>query len=542
VALMAIKGSLREASLPDVIQLLNLGRRTGCLAITDRQNLGYLWFLEGRISYASIVNRRDRLGDMLVRNGRITEAQLREAIDRQHTQREARLGEILLGQGAITQAELEDYVRLQIEEAVYFLFTWTTGTFNFEAGVRPEGQDFLVSINPERLLLEGARRVDEWSLIEKKIPSFDLIFTAERDMVEASALPITEAQERILPLLDGTRDVQQLVDESGLVEFEVGKALFGLITAGFARRTGSSAAIAVPRASEARIEEHRNLGVAFYRTGMLDEAQREFRQVAELRPQEGSAPFFLGLIAMRKGAWEEAVATLRQSLEKGGPRPAALHDLAVALERLGRLDEAEAAYGDAASRARNDWRIQLGWATTALARGDAAVALGRLARARELMGDATPPARWYWAQALAQALADDVEGALATARAGVEAHPGRAALHNNLAVLLEQRGDTAGAEAALRAGLAEDAALPQLSKNIGDLLYRAGRYDEAREAYLRAAGLEPALGDDVHFKLGNLAYRRREADDARTHWQRAVELNPGHQLARANLDMLGVGA
>ncbi|HEX5633291.1 MAG TPA: DUF4388 domain-containing protein [Gemmatimonadales bacterium] len=539
---MAIKGSLREASLPDVIQLLNLGRRTGCLAITDRQNLGYLYFEDGRISYASIVNRRDRLGDMLVRNGRISEAQLRDAIDRQASHRESRLGEILLGMGAITRPELEDYVRLQIEEAVYFLFTWTTGTFNFEAGVRPEGQDFLVSINPERLLLEGARRVDEWSLIEKKIPSFDLIFTAERDMVEASGLPLSEAQERILPLLDGTRDVQQLVDGSGLVEFEVGKALFGLITAGFARRTGSSAAIAMPRASDSRIEEHRNLGVAFYRTGMLDEAHREFRQVAELRPQEGSAPFFLGLIAMRKENWDEAVAALRQSVEKGGPRPGALHNLAVALQRLGRLDEAEGAFGDAASRARNDWRIQLGWAVVALERGDAPVALARLARARELMGDKTPPARWFWAQALAQALADDVDGALASARAGAEAHPGRAVLHNNLAVLLEQRGDAAGAEACLRTGLGEDATVPQLSKNIGDLLYRAGRYEEAREAYDRAARLDPSLGDDVHFKLGNLAYRRREAEAARTHWLRAVELNPNHQLARANLDMLGIGA
>src|SRR5258706_7532787 len=50
------------------------------------------------------------------------------------------------------------YMRMQIEESVYYLFTWTQGTFNFEADVRPEQQDFLVSINPESLLLEGARR------------------------------------------------------------------------------------------------------------------------------------------------------------------------------------------------------------------------------------------------------------------------------------------------------------------------------------------------------------------------------------------------
>ena len=60
---MAIKGSLKEASLPDVIQLLFLGRRTGCLALADRHNFGTIYFEEGHIIYAAIVNRRDRLGD-----------------------------------------------------------------------------------------------------------------------------------------------------------------------------------------------------------------------------------------------------------------------------------------------------------------------------------------------------------------------------------------------------------------------------------------------------------------------------------------------
>jgi tetratricopeptide (TPR) repeat protein len=538
VALMAIKGSLREASLPDVIQLLHLGRRTGCLAITDRQNLGYIWFEEGRISYASIVNRRDRLGDMLVRHQRITLEQLQQAIDAQSSDRESRLGELLMGMGAITREELQDYIRLQIEEAVYYLFTWTTGTFNFEAGVRPDRQDFLVQINPEWLLLEGARRVDEWSLIEKKIPSFDLLFSADRSHASEEGVPLSEAQQQLLSLLDGTRDVQQLVDETGMVEFEVGKALYGLITAGYVRRTGTSTASVLPRASDSRIEEHRNLGIAFYKTGMFDEALREFRRVAELRPQEGSAPFFLGLIALKQGSWNEAVNAFQQALEKGGPRPAALHNLAFALEQLGRHEDAEAAYTEAAARARDDWRIQLGWAGTALQRGDAAAARARLDRSRELLGDRPVPARWYWADTLARVLADDPEGALSAAQAGAEAHPRRAVLRNNLAVLLELRGDAPGAERELQGGLQEDAALPQLSKNMGDLLYRAGRYEEARDAYERALRLEPALGDDLHFKLGNIAHRARDAQKAREYWTRATELNPAHQLARANLEML----
>jgi len=534
---MAIKGSLKEASLPDVIQLLFLGRRTGCLALADQHNFGTIYLDEGLIVYAAIVNRRDRLGDILLRRGRITAEQLQQAIETQDDDRQHKLGEILVGLGILSRAELEEYMRLQIEEAVYYLFTWTSGTFNFEAGVRPEREDFLVRISPEALLLEGARRVDEWSLIEKKIPSFDLIFSVDQQHIAQSAPTLSSEQQRLLPQLDGTRDVRQLIDESGLVEFEVGKALFGLITAGFAHRVGTSTA-APPKVSETRVDEHRNLGIAFYKAGMLEEALREFRRVIELRPADSSAPLCLGLIAIRQAEWEEAADALRRATATGVPRPAALHNLGFALEQLNRLDEAEAAYGDAASRAKDDPRILLGWSIVALKRGDNKVAQSRLARACELLNGKPVPALWYWAATLAASGQDDLDNALRTAREAVAAYPSNPVLQNNLAVLLEASGDMQGAEAMLRAALAEDAALPQVSKNLADILYRNGRYDEAGEAYERAAKLNPELGDDLYFKLGNIAYKRRDHAKARVSWAQATALNPGHQLARANLEML----
>jgi len=534
---MAIKGSLKEASLPDVIQLLFLGRRTGCLALADRHNFGTIYLDEGQITFATIVNRRDRLGDLLIRKGRITAEQLQDAIAAQEDDRQHKLGEILIGLGTLTRAELEDYMRIQIEEAVYYLFTWTSGTFNFEAGLRPESEDFLVRISPEALLLEGARRVDEWSLIEKKVPSFDLIFSVDQEHIGQSAPTLSAEQQRLLPLIDGTRDVQQIIDKSGLVEFEVGKALYGLITAGFAHRVGTSAA-AAPKANDSRVDEHRNLGVAFYKAGMFDEALREFRRVTDLRPSDSTAPLFLGLIAIRQARWEEAAEALRQASGSGVPKPAALHNLGFALEQLGRLDEADAAYGDAAGRAREDPRIMLGWSIVALKRGDHQVAHTRLLGTRELLKGKPAPALWYWATSLACAGLDDAEGALKAARDGVAAFPNNAVLQNNLAVLLELSGDIDGAEAMLRAALAEDPALPQISKNLADILYRNGRYEEAAEAYERAAKLNPELGDDLYFKLGNIAYKKRDHARARESWAQATSLNPGHQLARANLEML----
>ena len=534
---MAIKGSLKEASLPDVLQLLALGQKTGCLSIADRSNFGYIYFDKGRICYASIVNRRDRLGDILVKNTKITQEQLDAAIAKQSKQRDKKLGELLVSMGTITQPELERYMRVQIEEAVYFLFTWTQGSFNFETEVRPEQQDFLVSINPESLLLEGARRVDEWSLIEKKIPSFDLIFSVDKDRLAISESTMTETQQRLLPLLDGSRDIHHLIEDSGLGEFEVGKALYGLITAGFLHRAGKTASAEDVRMTDARVEEHRNLGVAFYKTGMLDEAAREFRRVAELRAGDANARFYIGLVALKQARWREAMEALRLAAEKGGSRPAVLHNLAYAYEQLGRLDEAEAAYGEAAARARTDPRVYLGWGVAALKRGDLVSAGGRLDRAKELFGDKIP-AVWYWARALTCAAAGEFEPAEELARGAAVAHPASAVLRNNLAVLHELSGDLGKAEELVRAALKDEPSQPQLSKNLGDLCYRASRYDEAWEAYSRAVELAPDLGDDVYFKLGNIAYKRNDRELAARLWRRALELNPAHELVKSNLETL----
>src|ERR1043166_9416912 len=103
---MAIRGSLKEASLPDVLQLLSMGKKTGCLSVTHRNSFGYIYYDKGRICYASVVNRRDRLGDLLVKNGTITQAQLDAAIAVQGKRRVQRVGELLVEQGALSLQQL----------------------------------------------------------------------------------------------------------------------------------------------------------------------------------------------------------------------------------------------------------------------------------------------------------------------------------------------------------------------------------------------------------------------------------------------------
>ena len=115
---MAIRGSLREAGLPDVLQLLSLGQKTGCLSVAQESSFGSIYFDRGRISYALIVNRRDRLGEMLVRSGAITRETLDEALGEQLMAGTGRLGDILVSTGKLTRDVLQAHVKMQIEEAV----------------------------------------------------------------------------------------------------------------------------------------------------------------------------------------------------------------------------------------------------------------------------------------------------------------------------------------------------------------------------------------------------------------------------------------
>jgi Flp pilus assembly protein TadD len=536
---MAIKGSLKEASLPDVLQLVSLGQKTGCLSVTHRTNLGSIYFDKGRICFASIVNRRDRLGDILVKSGKLTQAQLDAAIAEQARDRNVRIGDILVRQGVLSRDQLNDQIRVQIEEAVYFLFTWTEGTFNFEPDVRPELQDFLVSIRTDALLLEGARRVDEWSLIEKRIPSFDIVFDLDRRRLAESGVALTAEQQTVARLLDGRRDVKQIAEESGLVEFEVGKALYGLVTAGFLTRTGMSRAVE-PKVPEARVEEHRNLGIAFYKTGMFDESMRELRRVIDLRPRDEAARFYVGLSLIRLGRFPEAVSALSEAAATRSAKGAVFHNLAYALERLGRFDEALVALEQAERRGlTKDARVRTSLGMVALRRGDPVAADRYYTEARALFAPQSPTAAWFNGASLAAALQGDIERAGDLLGEGVLAYPHAAVLLNNLAVQQERLGRPDQSFAVAARAVQEDATLPQLHKNVGDGHFHAGRADEAFEAYQRAVKIRPELGPDVYIKIGTIHAARGERADATRAWERALELDPNNKTARANLAETG---
>src|SRR6266516_4139256 len=234
---MPIEGPLRERGIHDVFQLLDLSRKTGVLRVTSelRHNAGTVYFEDGAIIFAEIRSNPHPLGALLLRTGKITEADLERGRDMQHRQGDQRrLGEILVSLGAITPRELQRQVRFQIEEVVFELMSWREGYFSFTEGTLTDlPTEATVRIPTEALLMEGARRIDEWSRIEGRIPHLGVIPTlAPPAGGPDGELDLLPPEWEMLAMIDGERDLRTIASELGRSEFEVAKTLFGLESAG----------------------------------------------------------------------------------------------------------------------------------------------------------------------------------------------------------------------------------------------------------------------------------------------------------------------
>jgi tetratricopeptide (TPR) repeat protein len=538
---MAIEGRLEDVGLADICQLLAMGRKTGCLTVTDRSNFGYVYFDEGRVVYATVLNRPDRLGDLLVRNNAISRDDLSNAMAAQAQEPNKRLGQLLVERGSLTQEQLHRFILVQIEESVYHLFTWSSGTFHFDPDQKPdEDSSLLVSINAESLLLEGARRVDEWSQIEKKISSMDLIFSLERDPQQDEDVDLTKEQLKVIPLLDGERTVEDVVREAGLVEFEVGKAIYGLIQAGYAQRTGRKEAETVVSEGN-NVQQHLSLASAYYKAGMLEDAEREYGKVVELEPAQLKARVRMGLICLKGGRPEEALDHMDALPDDVIQSDAVvLRNGAAALELLDRYEQALGALDRAQELDPNDRSILLNRAILHFKARQVVRSheLFRQYRRVAAAGGDLPP--MYYAYAvLAAAACGREDEALAVGREGLTRYPGEGPILVNLGVVLERRGEPEAAEALYLRAVSEAPTPPQAHKNLGDLAYRRGDQAGARAHFERAVALDADLGDDIYLKLGNIAYKEGDRDWALKLWRRALELNPENEVVRTNLDLIG---
>ena len=194
---MALKGTLGDFSLTDILQLIGLQRKTGVLVLRRGSDEISVAFDNGRVVAADSNLRplEQRVGQLLVRTGKLTEARLDEALA---VQRETlqRLGHVLASQGWVDKDSLRHQLSLQITETIYELFRWENGEYDFQPNRRVDwDREFITPIPCETLLMEGAQMVDEWPLIERTLPSRLAVLRPTRAAQEVLATVGSESSE-----------------------------------------------------------------------------------------------------------------------------------------------------------------------------------------------------------------------------------------------------------------------------------------------------------------------------------------------------------
>jgi tetratricopeptide (TPR) repeat protein len=344
---MAIEGPLRELGLHDVFQLLDLSRKTGVMKVTShlRNNEGLVAFDGGAIVYAEIRSNPFRLGDLLQRAGKVTEADLeraRAAQEKEHGSR--RLGQILVAMGALSQRELVRQVEFQVTEVVFELLSWQEGFFSFTEGpLSGVPADLLVRIRTESVLMEGARRIDEWSRIESVVPHVGVVpvLTPGDGAGEPAMMDLLPGEWEALALVDGERSVREIAKELARSEFEVARMVFGLVTTGVLllvdpgveRRPRPSAVGdvgALVAAAELRLEH-----------GDTAAAREAAQAAASVSPGEARVHLVLARAALKDGKTAEAVEEARRAVRLDPLSRDAHRWYGLALSAAGRFAEAE---------------------------------------------------------------------------------------------------------------------------------------------------------------------------------------------------------
>ena len=226
-----LQGDLSRIQLPDVLSFVAMIRATGKLALRQGSLDRTIIWKDGEIVFANSNSPEHSLGQFLLRNGKINQAQYDES--KRRVTPTMRHGKVLVQMGAISPKDLWWGVKNQVLEIIYSLFTWKEGTFGFYESVEEIAMERIVlSINTSSVIMEGIRRLDETARIKEKITGLDMVFMkVPGEQPDTSALDMSDHEIEVYNRIDGRLTIRELIGVSEMTEFEVTRILFQLLSA-----------------------------------------------------------------------------------------------------------------------------------------------------------------------------------------------------------------------------------------------------------------------------------------------------------------------
>lgn len=253
--LACFQGLIGHVEIPDLFTFVHLGRRTGVAELTQADQLTRVFFQKGNPVFAISDKEGLRLGDLLVRFGRITRKDLDRCVAR-HRVGGPHLGQVFVSEGLVTLDDLTSHLKVQISEVIFDTFSWSEGTFAFYDDVSPPPDAVTLQMDIQNLLMEGVRRIDERGRLAEVFPDLDAVVEVfgNRESLREN-LTLTPEEWRILFLIDGRRSLREVCQLAGnadeLASLEVLNRLLGGNLIGFASPRPAAPDAVAPAKDEA---------------------------------------------------------------------------------------------------------------------------------------------------------------------------------------------------------------------------------------------------------------------------------------------------
>lgn len=230
---MALKGNLRDFSVTQLLNLINLAKKSGTLIIESADQSIWVSFREGRLAYAQIGQEDNSLATILYRANKLSAAQHRAIKARANEMNDKELGLLLINASYITQQDILTSLQAYFIGIVNRLFTAVEGFFRFENDMLPPDDKILVRISLENLIIEGARRMREWEHLQDEIPSLDIALKfADRPGANIRNVNLSVEEWRVVSYINPKNTIRQIARATKLNDLEIRRVIYGLLQAG----------------------------------------------------------------------------------------------------------------------------------------------------------------------------------------------------------------------------------------------------------------------------------------------------------------------
>lgn len=227
---MALKGNLRDFSTTQLLNLINLARKTGALTIEGEEGSATMYFKEGRLIHASLGGQDGHLTNMLLKKRKITPEQSRTIEARAKVNTDKELGLLLIQSGFADQRAIIQGVKGYILDVVYLLFTWTDGMFHFEPNELPSEDRITVAVDLENVIMEGSRRVKEWERLQDELPDLNMALKFTDHPMRDVKLSVEEW--RVISFINPRNTIRRIAEANSMSEFQIRKIVYGMLAAG----------------------------------------------------------------------------------------------------------------------------------------------------------------------------------------------------------------------------------------------------------------------------------------------------------------------